>query len=316
MYNKVLEQIEKHQTIIIHRHSKPDGDALGSQLGLKEAILASYPTHSVYAVGDMTARYSFMGEMDVISDEVYKGALVFIVDCPETEMISDNRYKLADYIIKIDHHILKEEYGNMEFISTSHESCCRYVFEIIEAMGLKLTNEGAKALYTGMVTDSGRFRYSSTTSETFISAAKMLKYDFNICDVYNSLYLDELDMCVLRAKYVLKMKLTKQGNVAYIITTKEELNATGADIFTISRGMVNTMSGIRGIDIWANFTETENGKVLVEIRSSKANVNQVAVKYGGGGHLNASGATIDSLSMIYNVLSDLDLVARGVDINV
>ena len=97
-----------------------------------------------------------------------------------------------------------------------------------------------------------------------------------------------------------------EKNVAYLINTKEDVVKYNTDFFTISRGMVNVMSGIRGIDIWANFTEEESGKVIVELRSSKYNVNQIAVKYGGGGHKFASGATIDNLNVINDVLKDLD----------
>ena len=106
---------------------------------------------------------------------------------------------------------------------------------------------------------------------------------------------------------VLQFKISDKG-VAYLINDKTAVQRYNTDIFTISRGMVNVMSGINGIDVWANFTEEENGKVICEFRSTKYNVNPVAVKYGGGGHLQASGCTLENKDVIKDVLNDLDLV--------
>ena len=141
-----------------------------------------------------------------------------------------------------------------------------------------------------MITDSGRFRYDSTTSQTFRLAAFLMEHDFSTNDIYRNLYADDFKYIKLRAQFVLKVNFTEQ-NVAYIYTTLDEAQSYEADTFAISRGMVGVMSDIRGVDVWVNFTETENG-VLCEIRSSVYNINPVAKKYGGGGHAKASGATL------------------------
>lgn len=305
MYNKILKHIREAKTIIIHRHSRPDGDALGSQIGLKEAIKATFPRKEVYAVGDMTARYMFMGHMDEVEDEKYNDALVFVLDTSEQSMISDERYKSGKYLIKIDHHLLKENFGDIELVDSTYESCCGLVAFLIDRIRLKQTDYGAKSLFTGMVTDSGRFRYDSTTSNTFLIASKLMKYNFNINDIYNNLYMDTLEMVKLRAQFTLKFKLTEK-NVAYIKTTQNEMKEIGVDIFSISRNMVNTMAGIKGIDIWVNFTEDEDGSVIAEIRSSKYNINPIAVKYGGGGHKAASGATLKNFDEADKMLEDLN----------
>ncbi len=307
MYNKILKQIREAKTIIIHRHARPDGDALGSQIGLKEAIKNTFPRKEVYAVGDTTSKYDFIGEMDEVSDEKYQDAVVFVLDSSEQSLISDERYKKGKTLIKIDHHIAKESFGDIELVDSSYESCCGLVAYLVERIHLKLTNYGAKCLFTGMVTDSGRFRYDSTTSKTFEIASKLMKYDFSITDIYNNLYLDTLEMVKLRAEFTLKFKLTEQ-NVAYIKTTQDEIQKAGVDIFSISRNMVNTMAGIKGIDIWVNFTEDKDGSVVCEIRSSKYNINPIAVKYGGGGHKAASGATLKNFDEADMLLNDLNLL--------
>ncbi len=173
-------------------------------------------------------------------------------------------------------------------------------------MKLKMTESAAKALYTGIVTDSGRFRYESTTSRTFLTAAKLLETKFNMTEVYNNLYSDDLETVRLRANFVLRFQLTK-NNVAYIKTTKEDLRNLGIDFYSVSRTMVNTMAGIKGIDIWVNFTEDEENNVVVaEIRSNKYNINTIATKYGGGGHKGASGASLKSFEEADQMLEDLD----------
>ena len=306
MYKDVIKLIERYNRIIIHRHSKPDGDALGAQLGLKAIIQENYPQKKVYVVGDMTNRYAFMGEMDNIPDSFYSDALAIVCDSSEQFLINDERYKKAEKLIKLDHHLYREKFGDVEVVDESFESCCGLIADIAFSNKLKVSKEAATNLYIGMVTDSGRFRFDSTTPRTFNLAAKLLESDIDLLDIYGNLYNDDLETVLLRAKYTLKMKLTKH-NVAYIMTTKEEVKESDVDIFTISRSMVNTMAGIKGIDIWANFTEDPNmSGVFVEIRSNKYNINPIAVKYGGGGHAKASGATVSSFDEAYQLLNDLD----------
>lgn len=309
-YREIFEIISKHNVIIIHRHSRPDGDALGSQIGLKEAIKATFPEKEVYVVGDYSSRYSFIGELDEIEDCKYTNALAILLDSSDSSLLSDTRYKFASTKIKFDHHIFKEKYADYEIIDTSFESCCGLLADFIFETGMKLTTTGAKALFAGMVTDSGRFRYDSTNAKTFYLASKLYEYNFDVNDIYNSLYVEDYEVVKLRAKFVMKFALT-ECNVAYIKTTKEEVKELGVDIFTISRGMVNTMAGIKGIDIWVNFTEDEeNNCIITEIRSSKYTVVDIATKYGGGGHPKACGCSIASFEVADKLLADLDEIIR------
>ena len=306
MFEQILEQIKNHDTIIIHRHTNPDGDALGSQIGLKHIIKDNFPEKTVYIVGDSSRRYGFMDDsvMDEISDEVYKDALAIVLDTSAKALICDDRYTIAKTSCRIDHHIFVEKIADIEVTNTTYESCCGLIAEFAYESGLKLSPMSAKSLYTGMVTDSGRFRYDSTTSQTFRLASFIMEQPFSTGDIYKNLYSDDLKFVQLRAKFALKIQVTDK-NVGYIYTTLEEAKSYGVDTFTISRGMVNTMGDIRGIDSWVNFTETEDG-VLCEIRSSKYNINQIATKYGGGGHAKASGATLKNREEAMSLLADLN----------
>lgn len=308
MFQKVLNEIIKYDTIIIHRHTNPDGDALGSQVGMKNLLKHNFPHKKVYAVGDNPGTYSFIEDStpDDISDDIYNGALAIILDSGSSSLISDKRYNLAEKTVRIDHHIFCEKIADIEIIDNSYESCCGQVADFARSCNLELNPLTAKSLYTGMVTDSGRFRYDSTSSRTLSLASWLLQQNFDTNAIFRHLYADEYESKKLKAQFILKVKFTP-ANVAYIYTDLDEFYSYNEDSFTISRGMVNTMADIKGVDIWVNFTETEAG-VLCELRSSKYNINPIAVKYGGGGHHKASGATLKDKATAMAMLEDLDKI--------
>lgn len=313
MFEQISDQIKNHSTIIIHRHKNPDGDALGSQIGLYTLLTENFPEKQIYKVGDGAGRYSFMdgSEMDIIDDGFYGNALAIILDTSASSLISDDRYKTAKSTARIDHHIFCEKIADVEVTDTSYESCCGLITEFALECGLSLSPKSAKALYTGMVTDSGRFRYDSTSSNTHRMACELMKQKFDTNDIYSNLYADDYKFIRLRAQYILKIQFTDY-RVAYIYTDKEEAASYGFDTFTLSRSMVNTMGDIRGVDIWVNFTETNEG-VLCELRSNKFNINPIAVKYGGGGHAKASGATLKDRAEAMQMLEDLNNFNRKED---
>ena len=310
MFQELLAQIKAHDTIIIHRHKNPDGDAMGSQIGLKYILIENFPEKTIYAVGDNAGHYGFMegSVMDDVPDEAYKDALAIVLDTSARHLISDERHATAHATARMDHHIFAEKICQTEVTDTSYESCCGLVTEFAVQCGLQLSPASAKALYTGMVTDSGRFRYDSTSANTFRLASTLMEQQFDLNHIYRNLYADDFFRIRLKAQFVLKIKLT-DCNVAYIYTTREELEELNVDTLMVSRGMVSTMADIKGVDIWVNFTET-NGGVQCELRSSRYNINPVAVKYGGGGHAKASGATVADKEIAMQMLSDLDALTK------
>lgn len=303
---KAIELINKFDTIIIHRHSSPDGDAIGSQIGLRNVLQHNFPSKRIYAVGDAPGRYSFVEDsiMDDIGDETYQGALAILLDMGASHLVSDDRYKLAQKTIRIDHHQYVERFTDLEIVDSGYESCAGLIAQLCMEWGLVVPSNGAKALYTGMVTDSGRFRYDSTSARTFRIASFLFEQGFDPSDIYTNLYQDDLNMIQLRASFILRIQLTENG-VAYIYTTRDEVEKMGVSTFTVSRGMVNTMAEIKGVNTWVNFTETDEG-ILCELRSKSQNINQIAVKYGGGGHIKASGTMVKTKDEAMALLHDLD----------
>ena len=309
MFEQILDEIRQYDTIIIHRHKSPDGDAIGSQVGLKHILRDAFPEKTILAVGDPAGHYDFMADsvMDDVPDSAYENALAIVLDTSAKKLISDERYTTAKRTARIDHHIFVEKIADVEVTDTSAESCCSLITAFAMESGLPVSDTAATVLYTGMVTDSGRFRYDSTSAGTFRRAAFLMERNIDTNEIYRRLYASDFEQMKLRSQYVLKIQFASPS-VTYIYTTLDELLATGADTFAISRGMVSVMNDIRGVDIWANFTETEQG-VMCELRSGRYNINPIAVKYGGGGHAKASGATLPDRETAMRMLDDLILLA-------
>lgn len=302
----IKKLIESYNKIIIHRHTRPDLDALGSQIGLMEAIKATYPSKEVYVVGDEN-KYSFVGSMDTIDDEVYNNALAIITDVAVKALTSDDRYNLAKEVIVIDHHTNTSDIeGATLLIDSSFSSACELVTTFIKKQGFKVSKKGATALFGGLVTDTGRFFYPSITSNTFNVAAYLLEQGADFKFIYDNLYIEDLESKKMKSYFSNKFETTKH-NVAYLMNDSDVFEKFNVDTFTISRGMVNVMSGIEGINIWVNFTyDKENNKVLAEIRSRDCITVDIAKKYGGGGHNMACGASLKDFDEAKEMLKDLD----------
>lgn len=304
MFQKIRDFIEQYDTIIIHRHFNPDGDAYGSQIGLKHILKLNYPSKNVYAVGDEN-QYSFVGELDNIQDEVYKGALVIIVDVSVSHLISDDRYRFADFVIVIDHHLNPSNVADFEYNDSSSIACAQIIADFAIQTGLEVSKEAAFALFTGMATDSGRFKYPATSAKTFEIAAFLVNKGIDIQEIYEKLYTESINFKKLRGYFIQNFKLTK-NNVAYMkndISLKDQFNVS---TFVVSRAMVNQMADLENVEIWANFTERNENEVFVELRSKRHSIVHIARKYGGGGHALACGCSLKNLEEADLVLNDLD----------
>ena len=309
MFEEVLSLIESFATIIIHRHRNPDGDAIGSQTGLYNIIKTNYPQKTVFMVGDDCGRYGFIAgqPMDEIPDSTYEKALAIILDTSARALISDTRYEKAARTVRIDHHLFVEKIADVEVFDTTYESCAGLVTQMAIECNLTVSDKAASALFAGMVTDSGRFRFDSTTAGTFRRAGFLMDKGINTNAIYSRLYTTTVEDMKLKARFMEKIEFTA-GKVAYIYTTKEELQQLGLSAYNATRGYVNTMADLKGVSIWAAFAEGEEG-ILCELRSSGPNINEIAVKYGGGGHKKASGATLNNKEAVTAMLHDLDEIS-------
>jgi len=310
MYEKVKALLDKYNRIIIHRHKNPDGDAYGSQLGLKRIIELNFPEKEVYAVGDENT-FNFLGHMDIIPDEHYNGSLAIVVDVCVSSMISDERYLLADEILVIDHHLNQPDFECHSIIDPSHISSAGLISSIFIEKEYKFDSESATRFLTGIITDSGRFVYPRTSARTFENVAFLIRQGAELNWIYSQIYIEDLNFKKLKGYFINNFKIT-ENNVAYMINDTTVKDKFGVSTFTVSRAMVNQMGSIRNINFWVNFTEDDNGIIQVELRSAKESIVHIARKYGGGGHALACGCQLESFNDIEKVLKDLNDFSGGI----
>ncbi|MFC4388230.1 bifunctional oligoribonuclease/PAP phosphatase NrnA [Gracilibacillus marinus] len=309
--SEIVKRINKYGTIIIHRHVRPDPDAYGSQNGLAEIIKASYPDKFVYVVGEEEEWLKYFAEMDQIDDEVYRDALVIVCDTANQERVSDQRYNLGKEIIKIDHHPNHDKYGDVLWVDTDASSTSEMIYRLFEkeqSNGLVMNDKAASLLYAGIVGDTGRFLFPSTSNETFEIASKLVTYQFDRTEIYRQMYSTSLKMARLKGYVLQHVEVSKTG-VSYVKLTKEILKQFDVTPNETS-AIVGILGEIEGIKAWAIFVEEED-VIRVRLRSNGPIINQVAQKYEGGGHPLASGAKIHQWDEVESLLADLQEVCES-----
>jgi len=312
---KIIDSIIEYDTIVIHRHVRPDPDALGSQAGLKEIITQTFPEKSVYIVGEKDQSLNYLTRMQVIDDATYKGALAIICDTANRGRIDDSRYTLADKLIKIDHHPEVDQYGDVQWVNTSASSTCEMIYEFYlqaKSQGFHLTDEAARLIYAGIVGDTGRFLFPSTSKKTFQFAADLVTYDFDRPTLYTQMYSEKNNIAKLRGYILQNFKLSPTG-VSSIKLTHDILKEFGVTALETSQ-LVGTFGDIEGICAWAIFVDEEDS-IRVRIRSKGPAINKIAEIYNGGGHPLAAGATIYRWEDYDKVMKDLEKACQAYQVD-
>ena len=303
----ILSKIKENNRIMLFRHVRNDGDCVGATKGLKSIIQATWPEKEVYLIDGDTARYlEFMGPEDEdVADEIYASALGIVLDTASEARISNKKYSLCKELIKIDHHIPLEHYGDFEWVEEERSSCCEMIAYFYNTFRdqLTLTSEGATHLYTGMVTDSGRFKYSGVTGDTLRNAAVLLDVGVDTETLFARLYLEAFEYLKFKAHIYNKMEITPNG-VAYIFVDKAMQEQFQLSLEQAS-AIIGNLDSIRGCISWIAFIETDDN-IRVRLRSRFVHINSIAEKYHGGGHACASGATVYSREEMANLLADTD----------
>ncbi len=310
---KILDKIKQYDRIIITRHFRPDGDAIGSTKGLAKILKLSFPQKEVYVLNEDSSQYlAFLGGEDApIDDEKYADALVIVCDTATTDRISNKKYTLGKELIKIDHHIDVKPYGDLSWVEEERSSLCEMIadFWLTFKDELKIDEEAATCIFTGMVTDSGRFKFSSVDGDTMRRAAALLDVGINTEWIYSNLNLDDFDVFKFEAYVYKKMKISKNG-VAYIYVDKAMQKR-----FKLSNeqasNVVSYLDGIKGAIVWLAFIQNASGTIRVRLRSRFVTINALAEKYDGGGHDKASGATVHSKKEMKQMLSDADELVKN-----
>lgn len=301
---KILSKINEYQDIVIYRHVNPDYDAFGSQFGLYELLMNSFKEKNIYVVGkfesDLVDKFEFTGNYDLPS---YKNdTLGIVLDTANRERI-DGDYQQCKELIKIDHHIPVDPFGNINFEDSSASSCSQLIGQLYQenSDSLAMNVVSASCLYMGIVGDTGRFQYRSTDQRTFNIASLLMTFDIDISKIYQRMYMRKAKDLEVNRFIFNNYKVI--GKVAYYILNTDDLVKLG-----ISReegsNYVNTLSNIEEYHVWMAITRNElDNNWRVSIRSREITINEIAAKFNGGGHALASGATLNDISQLSTLVS-------------
>lgn len=306
-YKEILKQIKKYNTIVIARHVGADPDALASQIALKDIIVNNFPLKKVYVVGMPASRFKYLGTLDKLTDEMYENSLLIVTDTPDKKRVDGVDTTRFSKTIKIDHHPFVEKYCDIECINDKVSSASQIIIDFAFSMKLKITKEAAEKLYIGIVADTNRFLFSYTTPDTFDLVSKLIKEtDINFTSLYDNLYLRSLKELKFQS-YIINNMIVTENKFGYIKLTDDVLKKFDVDAATAGN-MVNNFNYIEDFVSWAVFTEDKNNDFIRgSIRSRGPIINDVAAKFGGGGHKLASGVRLKNFEEVDKLVEALDL---------
>ena len=308
----ILDKIKEYDKIMIFRHFRPDGDAIGSTKGFATILRATYPEKKIYLQNaDFSDYLAFLGaEDELLPDEEYADALGIVLDTGTTKRISNQKFSLCKELIKIDHHIPIENYGDYQWVEENRSSTCEMVAAFYDAFKdeLKMTTEAATYIYVGMVTDSGRFRFREVSGETMRLAGTMLEQKIDVDTIYANLYMKDFESFKFESFVYKKMKITPNG-VAWIFITDEIKNKFGLTNEAASAS-VSYMDSIKNSLIWLAFIDNGDGSIRVRLRSRFVTVSELAEQYEGGGHACAAGATVYSPAQMRKLIKQADKLLK------
>ena len=311
---QILNKIKEYDRIMLFRHVRNDGDCVGATKGMKRILQLTFPEKEIYLIDTDLAKYlEFMGPEDEdVPDEMYAEALGIVIDTASEARISNKKYTLCKELIKIDHHIPLENYGDLMWVEEERSSACEMIVDFYDTFRdeLKIDSEGATYLYTGMVTDSGRFKYEGVTGATMRCAATLLDVGVDTETLFARLYLEAFEYLKFKAHIYQRMQITENG-VAYIYIDKAMQEEFGLSLEQAS-ACVGNLDSIRGCIAWMAFIENgdEDHSIRVRLRSRFVHINPIAEKYHGGGHACASGATVYSVEEMNALLQDADALVK------
>ncbi len=306
IYKRIYNEIKKHDKIVIARHIGPDPDALGSQFGLKELILNTFPNKKVYCVGASVAKFKFIGILDKFHESWYDDALLIVTDTPDIKRVDGVDATRFKYKIKIDHHPTVDDYCDIEFVDDSASSASQLILELAFNTHLKFSNKAAEDLYIGVVSDTNRFMYSYTTAKTFDLISRLIKKTkLDFTSLYEELYLRPFKEIKFQGYLATHMNITPNG-LGYLYLTDKVLKEYDMDAST-ANNMVSSFNYIEELYAWVIFSEDKvNDTIRGSIRSRGPIINDVACGFNGGGHAMASGVRLKTMEEVDKLVKALD----------
>lgn len=310
IYKQVFKKIKEYDNVVIARHIGADPDALGSQFALKNIILELFPDKKVYAVGNPASRFKFFGSQDKIDNLNTNKSLCIVLDTPDIKRIDGADINNFEFVIKIDHHPIIDKYANIEIIDDNACSSSQLILEFVYENNISLSESCAEKLFLGIVGDTDRFLHDYTSPRTFELVTRLLK-DTNIdfTKLYGYLYQRPIAEVRFEGYIYQNLTLTENG-VAYVKLTDKLMKEYGVDS-AAAGNMINDLKFVNEITVWVFLSEDiKSNLIRANIRSVGPYVNDIATKYGGGGHKYASGVKLKSWEEADKLIKDLDIITK------
>ncbi|MGC7160514.1 DHH family phosphoesterase [Metamycoplasma hominis] len=308
IFKKIEERIKAHKNIVIYHHIRPDGDCLGSQFGMKNLIKVNFPDKTVYTIGDSKGIYSFLEfKMDKLPLEKLDDSLAIIVDANFKERLECREYldnNCFDEVIRIDHHPNDDDLGaSLRWVEPEAPAAAQQVTEIAYELGWKLNKEAATYLYLGIYTDSVKLSTNTTTAKTMLLVSWLWDNGSQKDLIHTELSKRTLFDININTYISQNMKIANDV-VSFYFPLSEQIKLGIKDPLKANRPFV--LGSIDNTKAWVFFTEEKPGQIRCEFRSNGCNVRNVAIKWGGGGHIRASGAQISDPNLIPMIIKDLE----------
>lgn len=308
IFKKIEERIKAHKNIVIYHHIRPDGDCLGSQFGMKNLIKVNFPDKTVYTIGDSKGIYSFLEfKMDKLPLKKLDDSLAIIVDANFKERLECREYldnNCFDEVIRIDHHPNDDDLdASLRWVEPEAPAAAQQVTEIAYELGWKLNKEAATYLYLGIYTDSVKLSTNTTTAKTMLLVSWLWDNGSQKDLIHTELSKRTLFDININTYISQNMKIANDV-VSFYFPMSEQIKLGIKDPLKANRPFV--LGSIDNTKAWVFFTEEKPGQIRCEFRSNGCNVRNVAIKWGGGGHIRASGAQISDPNLIPTIIKDLE----------
>ena len=290
----IFEAIKNSNNILLLTHENPDGDAVGSVLAMYHYLTSINKTVSVLLIGIPPIFDFLIGDIEVITSSNLQYDLAIVLDCATKERISqsNNEISRCNTSIVIDHHISNTKYGNINYVDIDTSSCCQILYEIFKKWNVVFTSEIVNALISGMLTDTGGFANSNINRNTFKMVYELYDNGVNFHSLYDKL-ISKKSMAQhnLMKRSMDRLEFFEDGKIAFSYITKSDFLDVGAQLGD-HEGLVDIGRNIQGVSV--SIFIREDGDYRVSFRSNgKIDVSKIAIRLGGGGHVDAAGTKIN-----------------------
>ena len=294
--DNILEEIKNAENILILTHESPDGDAIGSSLAMNLALKQIGKKPEVI-IREFPRIFMFLPGSEEVKLEASKKNydLIISLDCADLKRLVGREYvEISKKVINIDHHGSNVMYGDINFVNPVAPACCEILVGMLDYFDIPINVEIGSCILAGIITDTGGFKYSSVTSETFEFTAELLRKGVNVSDIYKKvLETRTKGNFELLRRSINRLELIEDGKIAFTYITKkdeEEVNAEPGD----HEGIVENGRSIEGVkvSIFIRQKDEENAYKVSMRSNGNINVSDICYRFGGGGHPNAAGALI------------------------